>query len=88
MVIFYGCKNFGSVEKNGSMINSFLNAVEELGIKPSLEIFDKPSDFIKYKIRSPGAVIINGEVVFRGHYNLSGSIRKAVRREAEREGLV
>ena len=78
-------KVLGTVEKNPGMFDSLFDAIEELGIKPKLEVLDKTSDFIKYKVRAPGAIVINGDVVFKGHQDLSDNIMKALKKTAEKE---
>jgi len=80
-------KVLGTVEKNPGIIDSLLDAMKKLKINPELEISSNMSDFIKYKVRSPGAIIINDKVVFKGHHDLSGNIMKALKKAAEKEKL-
>ena len=70
------------------LFSDLLRALRELGIKPDVEILRNVSDFIKYKVRAPAAIVINEKVVFRGHHDLSDNVLKAVRKEAMKEGLI
>lgn len=81
-------KLLGTIEKNKGLVDDLLSAIKELGINPELEVSGNTSDFIKYKVRAPGAIIVNGKIIFKGHQDLSGHIKKELRKEAEREGLL
>jgi len=81
-------KVLGSAEKNPGILDGLLDAIKKLKINPELEILDNMSDFIKYKVRSPGAIIINDKVVFKGHHDLSNNIIKELKKVAEEENLI
>lgn len=77
----------GSLEKNKGLVDSFLEAIRELKIKPHVEILNKVSDFVKYGVRAPGAVVINGKVVFRGERISKGKMKDILLTEIDFESL-
>ncbi|MCK4996911.1 hypothetical protein KAS08_01280 [Candidatus Pacearchaeota archaeon] len=78
-------KFLGSIEKNKGLIDDLLEALKELNIDPHLKILNSPRDFIKYKVRAPAAIIINENVIFKGHHDLSKNIKKALKEEIKKE---
>lgn len=81
-------KFLGTVEKDKGLLNDLLDAIKELGIKPNLEVLDNVSDFVKYKVRAPSAIVINEKVVYKGHHSFGDKIKKILREEAKKEGLI
>ena len=76
------------IEKDRGLLNDLLDAIKELNISPNLEISGNISDFIKYGVRAPNAVVINGKVVYKGQYSFGDKIKKILREEAKKEGLI